>query len=205
MAIDICPLAADWGNWADWAGVAVGVLAAVATISAVFVAVRTSRTSIDEARRMRDEQRDVERESERLRAVARAVTFDHEFFGLGGVLASIRNDLDPTYFSKQPIIAMNFLVAELPSDPMPMLTRFAGELDAFGAQDASKLLSILSAWNAVNVKNESIDDYGPEQALRLVTGVHTALGVLLEQLKEGRDVTMRWSAEVNSDPPATDW
>jgi len=154
---------------------------------------------------MRDEQRSVEREAERLRAVARAVTFDHEFFALGGVLAGIRNDLDPTYFAKQPIIAMNFLVAQLPSDPMPMLTRFAGELDAFGAQDASKLLRILSGWNAVNVKNECIDDYGPEQALRLVTGVHTAFGILLEQLREGRDVTIRWSAEVNSDPPATDW
>lgn len=43
MAIEFCPLEADWGNIADWAAVVVGFGAAIATIFVATAANRTSR------------------------------------------------------------------------------------------------------------------------------------------------------------------
>lgn len=42
MAIELCPLAGEWGNWADWAAVVVGSIAAGGTIWVAWLARQTS-------------------------------------------------------------------------------------------------------------------------------------------------------------------
>ncbi|HGM5038574.1 TPA: hypothetical protein ACKPZ9_000115 [Stenotrophomonas maltophilia] len=221
MAFEICPQAADWGNWADWAAVAVGAvaalatllsvvvggLAAAATVAAVVVAVRTSRTAIDEARRMRGEDRAHQAEAERRRAVALALTFDHEFYSLGGLLRAIVDELDPQEFTQQPQEALKWLVSQMPTDPVPLLTRFAGDLDAFGPKDAGALLGVLNGWHAMELSldDEEIRSYEKLQLHRLLHAMREGLLTLLDQLRDAREVTIRWMAEVRSDPPATDW
>lgn len=156
---------------------------------------------------MRDEDREHRAEGERLRAVARAIAFDHEFFSLGGLLFEIHKQLDPEEFESQPLDALKWLIEELPKNPMPILTRFAGELDAFGPKDSSTLLGVVSGWNAVGLPSDPIDveGYDDAQAVRLLHAMKGGLAVFLDHLRDARQVTMRWVAEVKSDVPATDW
>ncbi|WNF09041.1 hypothetical protein [Stenotrophomonas geniculata] len=42
MAIELCPLAGEWGSWADWSAVAVGLIAAGGTIWVAWLARQTS-------------------------------------------------------------------------------------------------------------------------------------------------------------------
>lgn len=42
MAIELCPLAGDWGSWADWSAVVVGLIAAGGTIWVAWLARQTS-------------------------------------------------------------------------------------------------------------------------------------------------------------------
>lgn len=221
MAIEFCPQAAEWGNLADWAAVAVAAVAAIATVLslivgafaalatflAVLVAFSSSRTAIDESRRMRDEEREYRAEAERRRAVALALTFDHEFYSLGGTLKEIVRELDPQAFMEQPQEALKWLVSEMPVEPLPLLNRFAGDLDAFGPKDAGTLLGVLNGWNAMSLSldDEEISSYDKRQLHRLLHAMRGGLLTLLAQLSDAREVTMRWMAEVRSDPPATDW
>lgn len=50
MAIEFCPLTADWGNWADWAAVVIGMGAAAGTIAVATVANQTSKQAAEIAR-----------------------------------------------------------------------------------------------------------------------------------------------------------
>lgn len=54
MAIEFCPLEADWGNIAEWAAVVVGVFAAAGTIWVASVANRTSRDAAKIAKDAKD-------------------------------------------------------------------------------------------------------------------------------------------------------
>ncbi|PZT45632.1 hypothetical protein A7X92_00485 [Stenotrophomonas maltophilia] len=54
MAIEFCPLEADWGNIAEWAAVVVGVFAAAGTIWVASVANRTSRGAANIAKDAKD-------------------------------------------------------------------------------------------------------------------------------------------------------
>lgn len=56
MAIEICPLAADWGNWADWAAVLVGTAAAAATVTVARLAHKTSKQAVEIAQQQRTEE-----------------------------------------------------------------------------------------------------------------------------------------------------
>lgn len=61
MAIEICPLAADFGNWADWSAVLVGAAAATATVWVGRVANRTSAKAAEiaeDAKGIAKQQRD---------------------------------------------------------------------------------------------------------------------------------------------------
>lgn len=141
----ICPLGADWGNVADWAAVAVALAAAVATFLAVLVAIRSSSTAIEEARRQRAEDRAAKKEEEKQAAKARAIVIDHELYMLGGDIRDIADRLSEPGFLDNPHAARVWVIEQFPTDPLPMLTRFAGELDAFGALGAGQLLRALSS------------------------------------------------------------
>lgn len=54
MAIEFCPLEADWGNLADWAAVIVGIGAAVGTILVATAANRTSKDAAKIAKEAKD-------------------------------------------------------------------------------------------------------------------------------------------------------
>ncbi|WP_445391054.1 hypothetical protein [Stenotrophomonas maltophilia group sp. vghtpe118] len=54
MAIEFCPLEADWGNIADWAAVVVGVFAAAGTIWVASIANSTSRGAAKTAKDAKD-------------------------------------------------------------------------------------------------------------------------------------------------------
>ncbi len=59
--MDMCPLAADWGNVADWAAVVVGFVAAIATTVVAVFAYRTSKRATEiaeEAARIAAQQHD---------------------------------------------------------------------------------------------------------------------------------------------------
>lgn len=56
MAIEFCPLAADWGNMADWAAVVVAGLGAAAVFALSRAANRTSKESLAIARSAHDRQ-----------------------------------------------------------------------------------------------------------------------------------------------------
>lgn len=56
MSIEICPLAAEWGNVADWATVFVGTAAAAATVAVARLAHKTSKQAVEIARQQRDEE-----------------------------------------------------------------------------------------------------------------------------------------------------
>ena len=225
----MCLLSADWGNVADWAAVVVaagaalaaivvGLIAAIATFSAVFVAMKTSRDGIAEARRIRDEEaRDAERsvqearkhegEVQRLRTIARAVTFDFELFQLGGMLHEIRTQLYSGRFGDNSITALRFVTDEIPKDQLSMLTRFAGEVDAFGVDGASKLLIALSTWSNFKVapSHQSISAHTRPEADLLLARIKDALETQLKLLREAREVTRDWAAHVRTNAPATYW
>ncbi len=156
---------------------------------------------------MRDEERSHRAEAQRLQGVARSMVFDQELFALGGLISEIHDHLIPAEFEAAPVDALKWLVAELPVDPLPMLSRFAGELDVFGPTDSARFLCVLSGWDMVGMSGSREDpaEYNAAQALRLVKAMRGAQAVLLQELKAAREVTMRWMAEVRHDPPATDW
>ncbi len=52
--MEICPLAADWGNWADWAAVAVAAVGAFAVWMMTKAANQTARASHDLAKQLKD-------------------------------------------------------------------------------------------------------------------------------------------------------
>lgn len=207
MAIDFCPLAADWGNWADWAAVVVGALAAGGTVWAVVVAMRSSRTAIDEARRMREEDREHQLRVEHDRAVAMAIVLDHELFMLGSEINRIVQELVEKIGDTNRRAIAVWLQREVPKDPLPMLSRFAMNMDHYGKEDASELLSILSSWHTLRdpMDENRYEDWEDIQLEKDLMAISRAFRVFLEKLRSGRIVTMTWASQVRPDLPPTDW
>ncbi len=207
MAIEFCPLAADWGNWADWATVVVGGLAAGGTLWAVIVAMKSSRTAIDEARRMRDEDREQRARVEHDRAVAMAIVLDHELFMLGSEINRIVQELDDQIDNTNRRAIAVWLQREVPADPLPMLSRFAMDMDHYGKEDASELLSILSSWHTLRdpIDVKRYEDWEDRQLEEDLMSISRAFRVFLQKLKDGRIVTITWASEVRPDLPPTDW
>lgn len=203
----MCPLAVDWGNVADWASVIVGALAAGGTIWAVIIAMRSSRTAIEEAQRMRSEDRQQRLRAEHDRAVAMAIVLDHEIFMLGSEINRVVHELEEKLQNTSRWAIATWLHREMPRDPLPMLSRFALNLDYYGKEDASQLLSILSSWNTLcdpidQDRYENWEDKALEHDLRSIL---KAFRVFLAKLKDARIVTANWAAEVRPDLPPTDW
>lgn len=193
----ICPLAVDWGNAADWAAVVVAAIAAGATLWAVVVAMRTSSTAVEEARRMRQEDRDARIRAERDRAVARAIVLDHELYILGGEILRIASGLASPAAKAAPVQMRAWAYKQLPADPLPMLTRFADDLDAFGTQGASDLLSALSSWYINRTlldeaRTEGLPSSGIHEDLVAVEG---AFRTFLDVLRVARSLTLEWASQ----------
>ncbi|HHA2515043.1 TPA: hypothetical protein ACOENQ_000062 [Stenotrophomonas maltophilia] len=96
MAIEFCPLEADWGNIADWAAVLVGLGAAAGTILVASIANRTSRDAAkiandakDIAKQQHDEAVDLRRGTARILGSLLAAEILVLPTKLGAVLASI--------------------------------------------------------------------------------------------------------------------
>jgi hypothetical protein len=207
MAIEFCPLEAAWGNLADWAAVIAGAMAAAGTIWAVVVAMKSSRTAIDEARRMRLEDREQRLAAEHDRAVAMAIVLDHELFMLGSEINRVSYELEEGFGKINLWNMAQSLEREMPKDPLPMLSRFAMNLDYYGKVDASELLSILSSWHTLRdpIDTKKYEDWEARQLQEDLRGVHDAFRVFLQKVRAGREITMRWAQSVRSDLPATDW
>ncbi|UYB52169.1 hypothetical protein OCJ37_19755 [Xanthomonas sp. AM6] len=207
MAMEMCPLSADWGSWADWAAVVIAAIAAGATFWAVLVAMRTSRTAVDEARRMRDEDRAARLQADKDRAVARAIVLDHELYVLGGEIRRIADVLSHPEALKDPVATAAWAAKQMPVDPLPMLTRFAGDLDAFGAGGAAKLLSALSSWYV----NRTFLDQGrfqEDSALQIADDLRSialAFETFLEVLRSARELTLHWATDGKGDLAETDF
>lgn len=54
MGVEMCPLAADWGNWADWASVVVAGAGVLAVLFLTRAANATARASHELARQLKD-------------------------------------------------------------------------------------------------------------------------------------------------------
>ncbi|MCD9086214.1 hypothetical protein [Stenotrophomonas sp. SY1] len=207
MANEFCPLAADWGNWADWAGVIVALIAAVATICAVRVALRTSREAVNEAKRIRDQDRVHNADAARSRAEARMIVMDHELYVLGGKLKRIKDSLSPAVLSGDPARLGRWIRGQVPSSPLPMLERYAGEVDSIGKEDAAVLLSILAGWYAMQdelraVHWDSPDTFDIEDVQSATCGAYE---MILDIMRDGREVTRKWSQRIRPNLPDTDF
>ncbi|KIP87490.1 hypothetical protein SN15_02035 [Stenotrophomonas maltophilia] len=207
MAIEFCPLAADVGNWADWAAVIVGALAAGGTIWAVIVAMNSSRTAIEEAQRMRNEDREQRLRAEHDRGVAMAIVLDHEIFMLGSEINRIVYELEEKLSNTDRWAIATWLQREVPKDPLPMLSRFAMQLDYYGKEDASELLSVLSSWHTLRdpIDQNRYEHWEKDQLDADLWSISRAFRIFLEKLKDGRIVTANWASEVRPDLPPTDW
>lgn len=93
MAIEICPLVADFGNWADWAAVVVGLGAAAGTIWVASVANRTSRRATeiaDDAKAIAKQQHEQALAQQRANAEILGRLLLHEIASLPMRLAALR-------------------------------------------------------------------------------------------------------------------
>lgn len=195
--MEMCPLSTDWGNVADWAAVVVAAIAAGATFWAVVVAMRTSSTAVEEARRMRQEDRDARISAERGRAVARAIVLDHELYILGGEILRIATALASPAAKAAPVQMRAWAYKQLPADPLPILTRFADDLDAFGTEGASDLLSALSSWyvNRTLLDEARTDGLPSSQIHDDLMAVERAFRTFLDVLRVARTLTLEWASE----------
>lgn len=97
MAIEFCPLAAEWGNVADWAAVVVGALAAGGTIGVAVSANRTSKRAAaiaEEATKIAAQQHGeaVKLREENARIIGRILLY--EVTALPARMAMMVRDLD---------------------------------------------------------------------------------------------------------------
>ncbi len=203
----ICPLSTDWGNVADWAAVVVAAVAAGATLWAVRVAMRTSSTAVEEARRMRQEDRDARLKAERDRAVARAIVLDHELYILGGEIRRIADGIGAPVSRADPVQARIWAAKQMPVDPLPMLTRFADDLDAFGTEGAADLLSALSSWyvNRTLLDESRFDGEGPDQIGKDLASIESAFRTFLDVLRMARTLTHHWATQGQGGLAETDF
>lgn len=203
----MCPLSIDWGNVADWAAVVVAAIAAGATLWAVVVAMRTSSTAVEEARRMRQEDRHVRTKAERDRAVARAIVLDHELYILGGEIRRIADGLAAPVSQADPVQARTWAAKQMPVNPLPMLTRFADDLDAFGTEGAADLLSALSSWyvNRTLLEESRFDGEEAPQIGRDLVSIVSAFRTFLAVLRVARNLTHHWATEGKGGLAETDF
>lgn len=168
---------------------------------------RTSRTSNDLLLRLRNDERAHQAEVERLSAVARAVVFDHELYMLGGAMHEIFLGLDPQVVQDQETAAVRWVERSVPTNPLPLLNRFAGDLGAFGAKDSSKLLAVIGGWNTVSGSPRSSDVPGKslQEMREELLSYRGAVKRFLMELAAAREITQAWSREVVDDSPETDW
>lgn len=207
MAIEFCPLAYEVGNFADWAAVVVAAIAAGATLWAVLVAMRTSSNAVEEARRMRQEDRHARTKAERDKAVARAIVLDHELCLLGGEIRRIADGLADPISQADPVRARNWAAKQMPTDPLPMLTRFADDLEAFGTEGAADLLTVLSSWYVNRTLLEESRFAGEEAAQigRDLASIESAFRTFLALLRVARNLTHHWATEGKGGLAETDF
>ncbi|MBA0449363.1 hypothetical protein D7Y61_18855 [Stenotrophomonas maltophilia] len=193
--------------WWDAWSVAVAVVAAGATLWAVVVAMRTSRTALDEARRMRDEDRHARAKAERDKAVARAIVLDHEIYMLGGEIRELVEFLSGPMPRVDPAEALAFAFKAMPSDPLPMLTRFADDLEAFGTEGAASLLSALSSWyiNRTLLDLSRFENLTLDEVATDLASVTRAFRTFLDVLREARMVTEHWATRGQGGLAETDF
>jgi len=203
----MCPLGVDWGNVADWAAVVVALAAAVATFLAVLVAIRSSSTAIEEARRQRAEDRAAKKEEQKEAAKARAIVIDHELYMLGGEIRDIADKLSEPSFLDNPHAARVWMIKKFPTDPLPMLSRFAGDLDAFGAADAGKLLRALSSLNVHRsfLHPNYFEDFDDQQAKEDMEATVRSLRIFQHSIRVARELTHRWATDGKLDLAESDF
>ena len=217
----VCPLAVDWSNVADWAAVAVAASAAVAnwvavavaaaaagaTLWAVVVAMRSSTAAIEEARRLRAEDRAAKFEAEKAAAVARSIVLDHELYMLGGEVRDIADHLSQPGALTKPHHARAWAAKQFPSDPLPLLTRFAGDLDAFGTTGAADLLSALSSWQVHRsmLADHRFEDSDDQEAREDMEALVRSLRTFQRVIAVARNLTYHWATDGKGGLPETDF
>ncbi|MCJ8032904.1 hypothetical protein MU462_14470, partial [Staphylococcus aureus] len=186
-------------NWDAWA--------AVGTVLAVVVALLTSQSASREAKRVRSEQSIASAAAARDRAVSRLLVLDQELFMFGGEIARIKRGIRPDAVAVNSESVGAWIRSQLPDEPLQMLQRFAGDLDAIGKQESAILISVLASWYALRNELrathwEDADASIGGQAVSTTIGAYDSL---LEAIREARTITMKWASEVRDGLPETDF
>ena len=191
---------------AEAAGWAAGLGALLAVISALYISNRETRVLL----RMRAEDRTREEVQMADRAAALALAFDHEFFQLGYLLKTRMESISAQLWGEDVRKDIAALCDFNPTDSLPMLTRFAGELACFGRDQSAQLLSVLAGYQTLVERFETDItkrlNWTDDDDLKETVAQHgKALEVLVAQIREARVFTMQRVAPIRKDLPASDF
>ena len=191
------PQSADWGNVADWA-------AAIGSVGAVIMALYNSNQAA------RHERERAKREDARDRAIAvsRAVAIDQELWMLGGEIAAQRNMIMTALESRQIQEAVRGVLMSLPPQPLPLLSKFVGDLRGLSVDDAATLMLALSGWDQMaNPDRYSRFEatFDEKEAAAMLSSWYRGFGHLPSQLRDAREVTQRLMRESGHGSRPTDW
>ena len=130
---------ADYGDVATW-------VAGIATLGAVWVALRAAERERKKA--IEIQEREWKRADERLkvRTARLANAFHRDLVYAARELVLVIANLNPNNFKELQPSMLDYLINGRPRMQLPMVDRFAGDLDGFKDEDALALLTALASW-----------------------------------------------------------
>lgn len=185
-------------NWHAWSALGT-LLAAGATLLAIRTALRTSQDALRDARAAREGAAIDRARSNEDRCRALALAFDHEIYLLGGLLSHVLESFTTAAIREDPFSTIRWVNNSLPQNPLPLLTRFAGELPLFGQADSAKLFAALGGWSSLR---EALTIRDTEQASpdELAAWLEACVGMLSfyrDELRRAREVSARWAGPLH--------
>lgn len=193
MAIEICPLAADFGNLADWAAVVVAGLGAGAVFALSRAANRTSQQSLEITRSIHDKQqaladREVIFLASRLyfelNHAANYVKGMKEAFELVGTSALVASASDKVL---EALKTVTLTSCALHADQIPSLPKAACDAIAVALASEQAMLRSVASWKQATTEPSNM--LMSSSALRAMGAFCAACQDAADQLKAIKDAT----------------
>lgn len=189
MTIEVCPLAADWGNWADWAAVAVAIAGTIAVLS---LGVRTNALGRAANGIALESRRSADASDRERAAVAKAerelllIYLSGEVAGAASRLGGLRNEVNDAAIAQRAKVDEAFartLLARLAVEKFPRTEECIPRIHLVGNPEAALLVRVVGTVRAVADTIPAPGSWLPEFGPMFLAILQQLLNTLVPELE----------------------